>query len=193
MKELFVNNSFNFINKHNSLNDYNQIKIKYGLEVMYYFLTKTTIIFLLAYLLGYLKEVIIFNIFYIPLRSTAHGFHAKNNLECWIITIFSYVMLILFIQNIFFEIISLLILISISFISFLLWSPADTENLPLIRSKNRMRLKIISTGILLIESTLSLFLYRNYITISIIMAMININPIIYKLLGLKFNNYIDFQ
>lgn len=194
MKDLFVNKSFDFINKYQNLDHYGEVKTKYGLEVMYYFITKTTIILLIAYLIGLLKEVILYNIFFIPLRSTSHGFHAKTNLECWIITAITYIFFILFIKYIEINYISIFTLSIISVISFILWSPADTKNLPLIRKNNRLKLKIISLLILITELFLSLLTkYRLFIIFSIIVSTLCINPIIYKMFGLKFNNYIDYQ
>lgn len=193
MKALFINKCFNFINKKKKLDNYNQIKIKYGLEVMYYFVTKTFVILLLSYLFHFLKEAIIFNIFYIPLRSFAHGFHAKNNVQCWIITIATYFLLYLYIKYIVLNIISVILLFTISIISFLIWAPADTKNLPLIRKSNRTKLKKASLFILIIEILLSFVCCKSYIYIAIILEVININPIIYKLFKAKYNNYIDYQ
>lgn len=193
MKDLFVNSSYKFINAYKNLSDYDQIKIKYGLEVMYYFITKTLIILLIAFIFNVLKEVLIFNIFYIPLRSTAHGFHANSNIECWIITSFTYIFIGYFILNIYFNNISILILFIISVISFTIWSPADTKNLPLIRRKSRLKLKVLSLTLLVLETFISFFYFRNCIIISIIIQTLNINPIIYKLFKQKYNNYIDYQ
>lgn len=193
MKNLLVNKSFEFINKYHKLEHIEQIKIKYGLEVMYYFISKTLILLLIAYFFHLLKEIIIFNIFYIPLRSFAHGFHAKNNLQCWIITIIMYSVLFLSIKYSSFGLVSNIIIITISILSFIVWSPADTEHLPLIRKENRIKLKKLSLATLLIEIVTQFFCYRTIITIAILFETFNINPITYKLFNMRFNNYIYSQ
>lgn len=195
MKSLFINKSFNYINKYKTLNELDKIKIKYGLEVMYYFVTKTIIILVMALIFNVFKEVLIFNLFYIPLRSLAHGFHAKNNLHCWIITLVSYIFIIIFIKYVTLDFKSLIIMDIIAIISFIFWSPADTKNLPLIHKKNRTKLKILSLIFLTLEVILStMFLkYRNYISIAIILETININPITYKIFRLKYNNYVEYS
>lgn len=192
MKDLFVNSSFNFINKHQDLDHYNQVKIKYGLEVMYYFFTKTSVILILSYFFNFFTEAVIFNLFYFPLRCTAHGFHAKSNIECWIISLASYVIIFFNCKFLIINNISSIILFIISLISFIIWSPADTSNLPLIKKTDRYRLKKISLFILVIEYIISLYKFKNIILCSIVIQTININPIMYKLFKVTYNNYLKY-
>ena len=193
MKNLFINSSYNLISKYRFLNRQEQIKIRYGLEVMYYFFSKTFFIFLISYFFDFLYEVLMFNLFYIPLRSFAHGFHAKSNLQCCIITTIMYLFMFVFIKYCDLNYVSIILLFIISIISFVLWAPADTENLPLIRKRNRVKLKILSLVTLLIEFIILLFHFKIFIVLAIIFETLNINPITYKIFHTNFNNYAYFQ
>lgn len=193
MKEMFISKCLYVIKKNKILDNKYEVKLKYGLEVMYYFITKTLIILAISWIFDSLATVVIFNLFYIPLRSLAHGLHANNNIQCWIITAISYPLIIMFIKFIRFDLISIILLFIISFISFIIWAPADTKNLPLIHKKNRIKLKFLSLSVLLIEYFIILITGSNYAIISIITETININPIVYKLFKQKYNNYIGYQ
>ena len=91
MKDLFVNSSFNFINKHQNLDHYNQVKIKYGLEVIYHFFTKLFVVIMLSLLFNTIKYVIPLFFSFGILRTFGYGIHAKTNKLCWLFTLTLYV------------------------------------------------------------------------------------------------------
>ena len=196
MKNILINNSFNLITKHKHLSDYEKIKIKYGLEVMYNFLIKTTIIILLALIFKSLMEVVLIFIFYGLLRTFIHGVHGNSNILCWIITLSSYSISIFIIKT--FEIIFpiKITICTISLISFILWAPSDTKYRPLLNKKKRMIFKYISIIISLLYSLIIItteFKYSNCILVALCLSSIAINPISYKLLGLERNNYKTYR
>ena len=85
MKKKIVNIIMNRIKKHNSnLGEIKLEEIRYGLLGIYTLITKTAVIFILAYFLNIFREFIIFFIFYTILRSVGYGVHARNNISCWI-------------------------------------------------------------------------------------------------------------
>ena len=60
MKEAFLNHTINFIaNNQKDLSEDEKEKLHYGLEGLYLTITKLAIIFLIALLLGFIKEFII--------------------------------------------------------------------------------------------------------------------------------------
>lgn len=191
MKDLFVNNSFNFINHHKKLDHYNQVKIKYGLEVMYHVVTKTFVIFLLSFIFNITFYTFCIFIFYSILRAYTHGIHSNNNLICWAVSLTTYVLCSFMAKYLAFNYFSIITLSFISLISFILWSPSDTPGRPLINSKVRRKLKIKSIITLLLEiMLLTLFkIIRNPILISMVIASVNINPATYKLAGVRYQNY----
>lgn len=184
MKELFINSSFNFINKHQELDHYNQVKIKYGLEVMYHFFTKLIVITLVSYFLGILKNVLLTYFFFGFLRMFGYGMHARSNVGCWILTTGTYLFIGFISKYIsFYNYISLSILFVILF-SYLLWAPSETKGKPIKSKKVYYRLKFLTVLVFGIE--ILIFLksntsVKNIILLSNILEMLLINPIIHKL------------
>lgn len=191
VKETFIKMSFNYINNHQSLDHYNEVKIKYGLEVMYSFITKTTAILIMSLVMKVLAENTFVLLFYGLLRTFAHGIHAKSNTNCWLSTMITYFLTGLFCKYIklpryVYFIISIL---SITIIS--LFAPADTKYRPIRRENKRIKLKILSITTSLILSLLlfTSFKYKNSIIASFFLCIIAINPITYKLMKMTRNNY----
>ena len=196
MKSVFINSSFNFINTHKELNDYSKIKIKYGLEVMYNFITKTSVVLLLAILFHALVEVFLIFLFYGLLRTFIHGVHGTSNTLCWIITLTSYVLSVFIIRTFVISNLVKIAICSISLVSIILWAPSDTKYRPLLNKRKRIYFKIIST--LLASTYLLIILFTNYkynncLLISLSLACLAINSITYWLFGLKRNNYKSYK
>lgn len=195
MKELFIDKSFLFISNHKNLDKLESIKIKYGLEVMYHSITKTTTILLLSIILGTLKESLLITLFYSLLRMFAHGFHAKSNLQCWIISISCYTIFSTLCKYCPFNTVGFIGISVISIFSFILWAPSDTKGRPLVNKSTRIKLKIKS----LIVLSLLLIIYsfntplNNAIIYSIILETLNVNPFIYMVTGTTRNNYLNFK
>ena len=69
MKEAFLNHTMNFIaSNQKNLSEEDREKLSYGLEGLYMNVTKLALIFLIAFLLGFLKEFIIALILFNLLR-----------------------------------------------------------------------------------------------------------------------------
>ena len=85
MKEFVVNNSLAIIKKsHPEFSSEKMEILEYGLTGFYIFISKTIIIFLVAYFLGILKELIIFMLIYNAIRSFSFGMHASSSMVCLI-------------------------------------------------------------------------------------------------------------
>lgn len=168
-------------------------EIEYGLEGIYLTFTKLIIIFLIAIILGITKEMIILMIIYNIFRTFVFGLHATKSIYCLISSI------ILFIGGTYLCIylnVTVYLKIIISIISVILigfYSPADTIKRPLIKKKKRIRLKIISI-LLGIINVILIVIYKNdnisnYLLIGMLEATILILPITYKIFKLPYNNY----
>ena len=142
MQNLFVSKCYLFIAKYRKLDHYNEVKIKYGLESLYHFITKTIGIVFISLILGILKENLQIFLFYGLLRMFGHGLHAKTNIDCWILSIITYVLLGYSAKYVYFYKYVLLSFAIISTFSFIIWSPADTEKKPIIDKKLRLTLKL---------------------------------------------------
>ena len=84
----------------------------------------------------------------------------------------------------------LLILIAI-------YAPSDTEKRPLIRKRKRIIYKVLTIIFTIIYIAIIVLTNNYYIKrllfFSILLEVLLINPISYKLLGLKYNNYKEYR
>lgn len=196
MKNAVINSSISFIKKYKNYSDKEIEIIKYGLEGIYLTITKTIVILIIAGLLGYFLESIIFTIFFGLLRSFSFGIHAKKSWMCLISSVIIFNIIPVIAKNIF---LNISIKILIGFIGIILIyknSPADTYKRPIVSKKRRKKLKIISTIISVIYFILSLFVNNQFICncfiFSILVQNVLISPLTYKLFNLPYNNYISY-
>ena len=193
MKEKFITSSVNLITKYQECDDLKLKKIKYGLEGIYSLIIKLSVVLVIATITHILKETLLFILFYAGIRTFSFGLHAKSNIACWLTTIIIYNVIPLLIKNINIPKYIMFIIIGISFITFTLWSPADTPKRPLIRKNVRIKSKI--TNLLIIGFYLLIIIISNnnmlnkIIIYSLIIQNILINPITYLITNTKFNNY----
>ena len=87
MKDKFLNYSISKIKSKNNFDDIKIAELRYGLEAFYMLFTKMGVIILINLVLGLTKELILFLIFFTPLRGFGFGFHAKTNFQCWLISL----------------------------------------------------------------------------------------------------------
>lgn len=198
MREYIINNSLNLIKKNNP--DYSEEKmeiLEYGLTGLYIFISKSIIIFTIAYFLGILKELIIFMIIYNAIRSVSFGLHATSSTVCLIASAITFLLATFISKNfvlpIWFKIIFGLIGIILIFKN----SPADTEKKPIVSPKRRLVYKSLSTIVAIIMVICS-FIFddifiANSCTIALIIQCVMISPITYKLTNQKYNNYKYYQ
>ncbi len=197
MKKFIINKILNIIKKHYNYNDTKLSEIKYGLEILYLTVTKTIVIFLIAYLLGIFKELLFLTLFYGLLRMSGFGLHAKESWQCWIGSLlsfigFSYLSLIIAIP---FYLKILIVIITIIILA--MYAPADTEKRPLVNKKRRIFFKIacIITSILygvfilIIDNNIII----NLLIFSLFIESLMVLPISYKIFKLKYNNYRSYQ
>ena len=191
MKNSFISASYTFITKHKELDHYNEVKIKYGLEVIYSFVTKTIAIVFMSFLCGFLTENVYIFLFYGILRTFAHGVHAKSNKHCWISTLLTYFITGMFCKCI---IIPKYIMYTVCITSFLiisLYAPSDTIYRPIRKKDKRIKLKvkaILSSVLFICIVLFTNFKYKNSIFTSFVLCVISINPITYKVLKTPRNN-----
>ncbi len=192
MKELFISSSFNFINNHKNLSEYEKIKIKYGLEVMYHFITKTSFVLLISLIFNIFWETILTFFLFGILRTFCHGIHAKSNLLCWILTLSTYIINGICCKLIQFNIPLKITIIVITSIHIILFSPSDTIYRPIRKKEHRIKLKTNSILICILYDILTLKL-NNIISrcllSSLILISISISPLTYKVLKMSRNNY----
>ena len=197
MRKKIMNKIMNFIQEYSPNHNDEQLEIiEYGLEAIYITITKTIIIFMIAYFLGILKEMVLFLPFYIIIRLFAFGFHAKDSTQCLLVssTIFfgttylcKFITIPIFIK---------IILCIINILLIYKWAPADTEKHPIINKTRRSIYKTLSTLIAIIFSFISILITNQYLSncliISVSIECLMISPFIYKLFKLPYDNYKNY-
>ena len=198
MKELVINNSLNLVKR--QYPDYDDEKIaviRYGLEGIYLTISKTIIIFLIAYFLGILKELIIFTLIYNVIRMPSFGAHAPSSAICLMASTTIFILSTYLCMVISISIWLKLLLGTIGIVIISKNSPADTAKRPIINKKRRLCYKIISTVIAIIFVILSITIQDNFISNSLILGLMiqsmMTSRITYKLFGQTYDNYKNYQ
>lgn len=146
--------------------------IMYGLQNIIGELPKGIIILIIAYLLGIFKLTLISILIIAPYRCFSGGVHMKTHIGCITYTLIlysgsaligKYVVLSGIIKYITAFIIWAFCMIMIKF-----YAPADTENVPILRKKERKQKQIFSYIILTIEFIIALTINNPIITSIII-------------------------
>ena len=194
MRDLVINNSLNLIIKNNPDYDEEKIEIlKYGLTGLYIFVSKSIIIFTIAYFLGILKELIIFMIIYNFIRSVSFGVHATSSSGCLIASAISFLSATYICNNTILPIWFKLVFGIIGILFILKYSPADTEKRPIVSPKRRLIYKTLSTIIAVIMVICSFTINNVFISNSCIIALliqcVMISPFIYRITHQRYDNY----
>jgi len=193
MKENFIKSSINFIGKYQEINDLKMKQLKYGLEGLYSLVVKLTVVLFIALITKTITYILLYLLFYTGIRTFSYGWHAKSNMACWITTILIYNIIPILIKNLTIPNSIGYIILIISFISALLWAPADTPKKPLIRKKQRDKLKLLSTLVITIYTIIFIFnkniIINNSLLYALSIQIVFINPLTYKLTKTQFNNY----
>lgn len=197
MKNYIINGTMNYILKYYYYDNIKKEELKYGLVAIYLLVTKLIIILILAFLLGILKEVILFTIIYIPIRAVSFGLHATKSWICLVSSTIIFVGLP-FISK--YLLIPTYLKSIIGIISILLMfknSPADTHKRPIVNKKRRLFFKYSSVLISIIYTILSIFINNNFISNCLLFTLLIqcflTSPLIYKLFKLPYNNYKNFK
>lgn len=193
MRNFIINKQLNVIQKYNNFDKEKLEIIKYGLESIYILITKLIVILLVSYLLGLIKETLIFLICYNFIRMPSFGLHATKSWICLVSSLLIFIILP-FICTIIQIPIYLKIIIGLISLAFIIKNaPADTYKRPIINKKRRLVLKIISATIAFIMINFSLFLDNQFLANSLLIAIIlqcfMISPTVYRIFKLPYNNY----
>lgn len=194
MKEAFINNSMNVIQKYYP--NYSDVKLeelKYGLLGLYLMITKSIIIFSIAIFLGVFKELLIFTVIYNIIRASSFGMHASKSWICLVASTSIFILLTYLSLNVTIPINIKLIIGIIGIIFMYKNSPADTAKKPIVSLKRRKIYKTISTLLAIIFVICSLIIDNNFLSNSFILSLvlqnIFISPTTYKIFNEPYNNY----
>lgn len=197
MKNLILNSIIRNIKKYYSYDEIKIKEIRYGLESLYVSITKIIVIFIISYFINTVSDLLLLFLTFGILRITGFGVHAKKSIHCWFTSIPLFVIVPYIIKNIYINdyLITLLSIISILLLA--IYAPADTEKRPLINSKKRIVYKVLTIIISIIYYIIIIHSQKNYINkllfFSILIESILVLPITYKLLGVKYKNYMNYK
>jgi len=189
--------TLNYFRDHLNLDQLEVEKLYLGIMVIGISISELIIVFIIAFFIGIIKGVILFTIMFAILRLTAAGVHCKSSLACIIFTS------IIYIGSSYISIkcpLNMHLTFIISIISTLLlykYSPADTENRPILGEEHRKKLKIQTTIIASILILINLLLLNkivfNLTMFALLLEALSILPLSYKLMKTNYNNYEKYE
>ena len=177
--------------------------INYGLQLLIGEIPKTFILLLVAYLCGVLELSILALLFILPYKTFSGGVHLKTHIGCIIGTSLFYVGNALLSKYIVLGNVAKYILIAFVWIFSIamikLYAPADTEEVPILRKKERSLKKNLSYVTMTITLIISLFVTNVVISklliFGVLIQTISITRFVYNITKSKYGyeEYIKSQ
>lgn len=122
--------------------------IFYGLQNILGEIPKTILLFLMATVLGILKETVITFILIMPYRSASGGFHLKSHIGCILGTSLYYFGIVFLSKYVVFsqmiKYVTIFLIWIFGMIMIKKYAPADTENVPILSKKIRRKNQILA-------------------------------------------------
>ena len=175
--------------------------INYGIHLVVGEIPKTFVFIAIAAILGVLKEFFISMLVIFPYRAFSGGVHLKTHIGCIVATSLMYCGTAYISQFQLFsnEIKYILILLVWIFgmVMCKLYAPADTENVPILRKKDRKVKRILSYIVLTITLVIGVlinnYVISNNIIIGTFIQTIMITRFIYKITNNKYGYEVYLQ
>lgn len=160
----------------------------YGFELLLSSLLETGAIILIGCLLGKFTETILFLLSFSSIRFFSGGYHAKSYLKCFVVTLISYILILLITDTLsylspnYIAFIALAIFV-LSLSLFIKICPVGSNGKTIFNPKKQKILSVIALSINMILATALLIIYQNHIfiivcpTVFIVDALIIIEKI----------------
>ena len=168
--------------------------INYGLHLLVGELPKNFIILFIAWLSGVLEQTLLAVLIVIPYRAVVGGAHFKTHIGCVLATSVFYIgnailsANVILTQNVKYIATIIVWVFAVAMIS--LYAPADTEDVPILRKKERKIKKILSYIIMSAMLTISIIvknsLISNLLLFGALLQTIAITRVMYKIAGNKY-------
>ena len=174
--------------------------IKYGLELIIGELPKMFLLSIIAWLLGIFKYALISFAIILPYKLVSGGVHLKTHIGCILGTSLFYcgnvfISKYINIPDIKNQIIFSAIILTFAIIMISLYAPADTENVPILRKKERAKKKIISyiivTTMIIISFLVKDRVISNMFRVGVLLQSIMISKLTYNIFKVKFG-YLEY-
>lgn len=168
--------------------------IFYGLQNILGEIPKTILLFVIATILGILKETLITFILIMPYRSVSGGFHLKTHLGCILGTSLYYFGIVFLSKYVIFsQVIKYVVILLIWIFGMIMikkYAPADTENVPIlakkIRRKNQVLAYIFFTIGLVVAGILNNTTVSNILIFANLIQTLTITKLAYRLTKNKY-------
>ena len=198
MKKSIINKCMELVTTYNKdLSQRDIDKIKYGLEGLYLTITKLIFIIIVSIILGIWKETLLLIIIFNGIRLTAFGVHAKRSIDCLISSTLFFILFPIICIKLTIPLIVKIILFIPLTVLIGIFAPADTEKRPLINKKKRKIYKMLSIMISIIYMTIAIVIKDNTLSncfiFAIVIQIIIMLPITYKIFGVSYNNYKNYE
>jgi accessory gene regulator B len=163
--------------------------INYGLQLLIGEIPKIFITLVIAFLLGILKWTLLTVLVITPYRAVSGGVHLHTHVGCVISTTLMYCGTALFAKYIVLSGIIKYIVVGLvwifGIIMIKLYAPADTENVPILRKKERMIKKFLSYMVFTIGLVIALIIpnsiVSNILVFGYFIQTLTITRLIYKI------------
>ena len=175
--------------------------INYGIHLVIGEIPKTFVFIGIAAVLGVLKEFFISMLVIFPYRAFSGGVHLKTHLGCLIATSIMYCGIAyvsqfqLFNNNVKYILIPFVWVFGMAMCK--LYAPADTENVPILRKKDRRVKQILSYIVLTITlgigAVINNYMVSNIIILGMFIQSLTITRIAYKLTNNKYGYEVYLQ
>ena len=188
-------------NKMPEIDDERAEVINYGIHLLVGEIPKTFIFIAIAAILGVLKEFFITLLVIFPYRAFSGGFHLKTHLGCIVGTSLMYCGIPLLSKYIIMSttiryILTILVWI-FGIVMCRLYAPADTENVPILRKKDRKTKQILAYITLTLTLGIGLIINNNIVSNIVILGMfmqsLTITKIAYRLTNNKYGYEVYLQ
>lgn len=176
------------------INDERAEVINYGLQLIIGEIPKLIIIITIAYILKVLDLSILVLILLLPYRTVSGGVHLQSHLGCIVATsvfyignavLSKYIVLTKTVEYIITGIVWMFSMIMIK-----LYAPADTEEVPILRKKERTTKKILSYIVMTLSLMASLIIKNtvisNLLLFGVLFQTVAITRLMYKITGNKY-------
>ena len=164
--------------------------INYGLQLVIGEIPKFFIIFALAYCLGVLKLTLLSFLFIMPYRMVSGGTHLHTHFGCIMATSIFYIgnafiSKYLVWNNMFIKYLIVFLIWVFSMLMIKKYAPADTQDVPILRKKERKLKQILSfvfaTVTLIIGVLVKNIIISNLLIIGVFLQTITITQVMYKI------------
>ena len=175
--------------------------INYGMHLVIGEIPKTFVFIAIAILLGVFKEFLISMLVIFPYRAFSGGVHLKTHLGCLVATSIMYCGIAyvsqfqLFPDNV--KCVLIPLVWAFGMVMCKLYAPADTENVPILRKKDRRIKQILSyvvlTITLVIGALINNYVVSNIIILGMFIQSLTITRLAYKLTNNKYGYEVYMQ